>query len=141
MHRFLSIIALLGFIGVVRAAEPAAINFTGQYELTKSSKQAFSLVVEQKGKTATISLSASNTNGSGAAPDGEGHGQVNAKGELAFEWSDSFENSGTAVLRRDGKVFRLAMEPIKVVDSRSMVHYGDLVLKRTSTKVPTGDGR
>ena len=133
MKSFL-VLAFLLLACVGWAADQPAQDFTGHYELAKKGDSVFSLDVQQKGKTATIAFSASNMNGSGAAPDGDGEGTLNAKGELAFKWTDSFFNSGTAVLRRDGKRFLLSMEPIKVEDSRSMVHYGDLVLKRTSTK-------
>jgi hypothetical protein len=120
-----------------RAADPAANKFTGHYELTKSSKSAFSLDLEQKGITATASFSASHMDGSGAAPDGDCEGQLNAKGELTFKWTDSFENGGTAVLRREGKVYHFTMKATKVEDPRALVHYGDIILKRTSTKLPT----
>ena len=121
---------LLTFCSGALAAEKSAIDFTGHYQLAKSSKAAFALDVEQKGKTATISFSAAHQDGSGAAPDGDGQGRLNARGELEFKFSDSFENTGTATLRRDGNSFRLLMEMTKVVEPRAVVFYGDLLLKR-----------
>jgi hypothetical protein len=132
----LLVLTLLLLACIGRAADQPAKDFTGHYELAKSGKSVFSLDVEQKGKTATMAFSASHFDGSGAAPDGDGEGQLNAKGELVFKWTDSFLNGGTAVLRRDGKRFRLSMEPLKVEDSRCMVFYGDILFKRTSTKAP-----
>ena len=116
------------------AADQPAKDLTGHYELTKSSKSAVSFDVQQKGKTAIISFSAAHVDGSGAAPDGDGVGKVNNKGELVFTWTDSFSNAGTAVFRQDGKRYRLSMEPLKVEEPRAVVFYGDILLKRTSTK-------
>ena len=121
---------LLTFCTGAVAADKSAIDFSGHYELAKSSKAAFALEVEQKGKTATISFSAAHQDGSGAAPDGDGKGRLNPRGELEFKFSDSFENTGSATLRRDGKSFRLSMEMTKVVEPRAVVFYGDLLLKR-----------
>lgn len=132
--KILAVVFLLALATLTRAAEPTATSFTGHYEIVKSPKTAFSLDVLQKGKSATIAFSASHMDGSGAAPDGDGEGQLNAKGELKFTWSDSFENAGTAILRRQGKSYVLSMEPTKVVETRALVFYGDIVLKRTSTK-------
>jgi hypothetical protein len=128
------VIALLAVAFAARAADPAASEFTGHFELAKGSKSAFALDVLQKGKTATTSFSAGHVDGSGAAPDGDGEGRLNGKGELAFAWTDTFDNAGTAILRRDGKVFHLSMKTTKVEEPRALVFYGDITLKRTSTK-------
>ena len=135
--KYAVIILLLGLASMVHAADAPASDFTGHYELVKSAKIAFSLDVQQKGKSASVSFSASHVDGSGAAPDGDGKGTINAKGELKFEWTDSFVNSGSAVLRRDGKTFRLSMDPTKVTEPRALVLYDDFVLKRTSAKPQT----
>jgi hypothetical protein len=133
MKKFLTL-AVLAIAVAARAADPAADTYTGHFEPTKHAKSVFSLDVLQKGKTATTSFSAANVDGSGAAPDGDGDGSVNAKGELAFKWTDTFDNAGTAVLRRDGKLFHLSMKVSKTADPRCMRFYGDMTLKRTSTK-------
>ena len=54
-----------------------------------------------------------------------------------MEWTDSFDNAGTAILRRDGKLFRLSMKTTKVAEPRALVFYGEVALKRTSTKPQT----
>jgi hypothetical protein len=125
-------LALLALACTVRADE-----FTGHYELTKPTKAPFSLDVQQAGKTATVSFSAGRVDGSGAAPDGDGYGKLNARGALELTWTDSFDNTGTATLRRDGKGFRLSMKTEKVTDPRAIVFYGEIVLKRTSTTPQT----
>jgi hypothetical protein len=132
----------LGVLGCAvndRAANVVPISFTGRFELTKDEGKAFALDVVQSGKEAKISFSAGNEDGSGAAPDGDGHGAINSKGELVFKFSDSFENTGSAVLRRSGNLFQLSMQLDKVEDPRATVHYGRLTLKRTSTKPPAQD--
>ena len=125
-------LALLAMVAAANAADPGSL--TGHFEMTKRTKAAFSLDILQKGKTATTSFSAGNADGSGAAPDGDGEGAVNAKGELEFKWTDTFDNAGTATLRRDGKLFHLSMKVSKAADPRALSFYGDMTLKRTSTK-------
>jgi hypothetical protein len=133
MKKFITL-ALLALAVAVHAADPAADSFTGHFEMTKQTKSAFALDVLQKGKTATTSFSAGNADGSGAAPDGDGEGVLNAKGELEFKWTDTFDNAGTATLRREGKSFHLSMKVSKTADPRCLRFYGDMTLKRTSTK-------
>ena len=133
MKKFI-VLTLMVIAVAAHAADPAADSFTGHFEMTKHPKTTFALDVLQKGKTATTSFSAANVDGSGAAPDGDGDGTVNSKGELEFKWTDTFDNAGTATLRRDGKVFHLSMTVSKTTDPRCMRFYGDMTLKRTSTK-------
>ncbi|EDY18184.1 hypothetical protein CfE428DRAFT_4320 [Chthoniobacter flavus Ellin428] len=134
MKRLLALALLAITTTTVRAADPAAASLTGHYELAKKNNSPLSLDVQQKGKTATTSFSAAHADGSGAAPDGDGEGTVNAKGELEFKWTDSFDNAGTGVLRHDGKLYHLSLKPSKVTDPRATVFYGEITLKRTSTK-------
>jgi hypothetical protein len=130
--RRLFFVLLLG-LAMPTTAAPAA-NFTGHYELAKSTAKAFALDVTQKDGKAEVSFSAGNEDGSGAAPDGDGAGRLNAQGELTFTFTDSFGNTGSAVLRRAGTGYRLSMKMDKVEEPRALVHYGILTLKRTSTK-------
>jgi len=133
MKHLLALVFLAATL-TTHAASPAEDSLTGHYELAKKSKSAFSFDVLQKGKSATTSFSAGNADGSGAAPDGDGEGKLNAKGELEFKWTDTFDNAGTGILRRDGKVYHLSLKPAKVAEPRALVFYGDLTLKRTSAK-------
>ncbi len=114
-------------------------DFTGHYELAKSGAKAFALDVTQKDGRAEISFSAAHEDGSGAAPDGDGRGRLNEQGELAFAFTDSFGNTGSAVLRRAGSGYRLTMKMDKIEEPRALVHYGVHMLKRTSSKPQTDD--
>jgi hypothetical protein len=138
--RWLLVITLFAIISIARGADAPVNDFTGHYELVKSLKTAFSLDVQQKGKSATISFSAGHVDGSGAAPDGDGKGALTDQGELKFNWTDSFENAGTATLKRNGKTFQLSMKSTKVVEPRALVLYDDHALKRTSPR-PQTDSR
>jgi hypothetical protein len=132
--KYLLILTWLALAITMRAADPGADTFTGHFELAKRTNSPFALDVQQKGKTATTSFSAGHADGSGAAPDGDGEGALNAKGELEFKWTDTFDNAGTAILRRDGKLFHLAMKTTKTTDPRALVFYGEITLKRLSLK-------
>ena len=134
MKNLIAAITLFALTCAAMAADQAPGDFTGHYELVKNSKSAFALDVQLKGRTASASFSAAHEDGSGAAPDGDCKGQLNDKGELKLDWTDSFDNAGTAVLRRDGKLFRLSMKTTKVTESRALVFYGEVALKRTSTR-------
>jgi len=127
-------LTLLAITLTARAVDPAVDSFTGHFELAKRTKAAFTLDVLQKGKTADTSFSAGNADGSVVAPDGDGDGAVNAKGELEFKWTDTFDNAGTATLRREGKLFHLSMKVSKAADPRALSFYGEVTLKRISTK-------
>lgn len=133
MKRFL-ILAVLAITAAAHAADPTADSLTGHYELAKKSNSPLSFDVQQKGKSATTSFSAGHADGSGAAPDGDGEGTLNAKGELEFKWTDTFDNAGTGTLRHDGKLYHLSLKPTKVAEPRAVVFYGEITLKRTSTK-------
>jgi hypothetical protein len=124
----------LGLTLAVRAADPVAGDFTGHYELAKKTNSPFALDVQQSGKSAKTSFSAGNADGSGAAPDGDGEGAINAKGELAFKWTDTFDNAGTGTLRREGKLYHLSLKPTKVTDPRAVGFYGEITLKQLSKK-------
>lgn len=132
--KHLLVITFLAITFAVRAADPAADSLTGHYELAKKSRSPLAFDVLQKGKSATTSFSAGNADGSGAAPDGDGEGTLNSKGELEFKWTDTFDNAGTGTFRRDGKLYHLSLKPTKVADPRAVALYGELTLKRTSTK-------
>jgi len=128
---------LLGLLAITlaaHAADPAADTFTGHFEPAKHTKSPFTLDVTQTGKTAISSFSAGNADGSGVAPDGDGAGALNAKGDLEFKWTDTFDNAGTATLRREGKLFHLSMKVSKATEPRAMSFYGEVILKRTSMK-------
>jgi hypothetical protein len=134
MKRLL-VLALLAITATaVRAADPAAESLTGHYELAKKSNALLSFDVLQKGRSATTSFSAAHADGSGAAPDGDGEGALNSRGELEFKWTDTFDNAGTGTLRHDGKLYHLTLKTTKVADPRATVFYGEITLKRTSTK-------
>jgi hypothetical protein len=117
-----------------QAADPAAETLTGHFEPAKRTKAVFSLDVMQTGKSAKVSFSAGNPDGSGAAPDGDAEGTVNAKGDLEFKWTDTFDNAGTGTLHRNGKLFQLSMKVSKAAEPRALAFYGDMTLKRTSLK-------
>ena len=132
--KHLLVVLFLAVTFAVHAADPATDSLTGHYELARKSKSPLSFDVLQKGKSATASFSAGNADGSGAAPDGDGAGSLNAKSELEFKWTDTFDNAGTGTLRRDGKLYHLSLKPTKVADPRAVAFYGEITLKRTSTK-------
>jgi hypothetical protein len=115
-------------------AFPAA-SLTGHYELADGkADRSFSLDITQTGSNADLSFSAAMADGSGAAPDGEGHGKIDATGVLSFTFKDSFDNegSGTFELKKDG--YHLHLNVTKVIEPRPLHFYGDVLLKKTSSK-------
>jgi hypothetical protein len=129
-----TVFALFALIHLGYAADPAASTFTGHFEPAKHTQSPFTIDITQTGKTAVSSFSAGNADGSGVAPDGDGDGTLNARGDLEFKWTDTFDNAGTATLRREGRLFHLSMKVSKAADPRALSFYGEITLKRTSTK-------
>ncbi len=116
-------------------ADAPKVDFTGHYELADAkADRAFSLDVTQTGLKADLSFSAAMADGSGAAPDGDGSGQVDKTGVLHFTFTDSFENEGSGTLERDKNGFHLTLDATKVVEPRPLRFYGDVLLKKTSSK-------
>lgn len=72
-----------------------------------------------------ISFDAAYNDGHGAAPDGEGQAKITSKNTLQFNWEDSFKNSGTGTIKRAGKDVIVSMKTTHVVDSRSLMFYGE----------------
>ena len=132
--KYVLVFVFLALANVMRAADPAPLDFTGHYEPARRSKAFFTLDVQQKGQTITTSFSTGNADGSVVAPDGDGDGALNANGGFEFKWSDTFDNAGTATLRREGKLYHLSMNVTKAAEPRAMRFYGEVTLKRTSLK-------
>jgi len=132
--KYLLVLTFLAICLVGCATDPVAAGFAGHYVLAKSTNTSFVLNVEQSGKSAKMHYLAGRDDGSGAAPGGDGEGMLNAKGELEFPWTDTFDNAGTAILRREGRLFHFSMKASKITEPRALPFYGELTLKRTSTK-------
>jgi hypothetical protein len=109
-------------------------NYNGHYELADAkAARTFSLVVRQTGSRADVSFSAAMADGSGAAPDGTGKGRVE-DGVLSFAFKDSFNNEGTCTLESKQDGYHLSMTVTKVVDPGPFHFYGNILLKKTTSK-------
>jgi hypothetical protein len=125
-------VALAGTLFV--HAESTGTNYNGHYELADvKAARTFSLDVRQTGSRADVSFSAAMADGSGAAPDGEGKGRVE-DGVLSFAFKDSFDNEGTCTLASGKNGYHLSMTVTKVVDPAPFHFYGNVLLKKTSSK-------
>lgn len=129
---------LLGGVGNTSFSAPTSLSassFSGHYELAdEKADRSFSLDVTQTGSSADLFFSAAMADGSGAAPDGDGHGKIDAGGVLSFTFKDSFDNegSGTFESKKDG--YHLHLNVTKVIEPRPLRFYGDVLLKKTSSK-------
>ena len=132
---FLPVAVFFLLVLVSNAARATGVNYTGHYELAdKKAAWGFSFDITQTGSKAELSFSAAMEDGSGAAPDGDGKGEVNAKGALAFTFKDSFGNEGTGTLESKGDNYLVKMIVTKVAEPRPLRFYGDTVLKKTASK-------
>jgi len=146
MKRLLTLLALTAVLTLPVSAAPKkpatpaaekpgtpkpAPDFTGRYERTGDAKTVFILHVRQTGDSADVEFSASRADGSGSSPDGNGSGSLNAQGELAFTFTDSFGNKGTGLLKMAGKSPQLTLKAETVTDPRAVKFYGLITLKRT----------
>jgi hypothetical protein len=113
-----------------RSAEP---NWAGEYatKISLNSEAVFELSIEQSGNAVQVSFNAAYADAHGAAPDGEGQAKITGKNKLAFNWEDSFQNSGTGTITRAGDGIVVSMKTTHVVESRCLVFYGqNMRLKR-----------
>jgi hypothetical protein len=110
------------------------MNYNGHYELADvKAARTFSLEVMQTGSRAAVAFSAAMSDGSGAAPDAEGKGHVE-DGVLSFAFKDSFNNQGTCALESKKDGYHLSITVTKVVDPSPFHFYGNILLKKTSSK-------
>ena len=112
------------------SAEP---SWTGEYTDKNflNGQAVFELSIQQSGNAVQVSFDAAYADAHGAAPDGEGQAKVTGKNKLAFNWEDSFQNSGTGTITRAGDGIVVSMETTHIVESRCLVFYGqNMRLKR-----------
>lgn len=109
------------------SAESTELNWTGEYADKNflNGQAVFELSVSQSKNAIKIAFDAAYSDGHGAAPDGEGQAKITAKNTLQFNWKDSFANSGTGTIKRAGKDVIVSMKTTHVVDSRSLMFYGE----------------
>ncbi len=94
-------------------------------------KAVFQLTVEQTENAMQISFDAAYLDAHGAAPDGEGPARITGNRKLAFNWEDSFQNSGTGTITRTGDGIAVSMKTTHVNEPRCLPFYGEnMRLKR-----------
>ena len=109
------------------SSDSTDLNWTGEYADKNflNGQAVFELSVSQSKNAIKIAFDAAYTDGHGAASDGEGQARITGKNTLQFSWEDSFENSGTGTLKRAGKDVIVSMKTTHIVDSRSLMFYGE----------------
>jgi hypothetical protein len=128
------------FIWIVLGAtafsvQSADLSWAGEYADKNFLKgqAVFELSVSQSRNAIKIAFDAAYSDGHGAAPDGEGQANITGKNTLQFNWKDSFENSGIGTIKREGKDVIVSMKTTHVIDSRSLMFYGEnMRLKRVN---------
>ena len=136
LPRLVSVVAALIAIAVPLFAADLG-DWAGEFKTTRLLKgqAVLQLSIAQQGSTVQVTFDASRKDGQGAAPEGEGPAKVVDKETLQFEFEDSFKNAGTGTIKRKGNDIIVSFEPTTVVDSRSMMFYGDnILLKRVRRK-------
>ena len=130
----LAVIAVALFAALPgRAASPEA-DYSGHYEMVNAKAgRVFSLDVKQNHERVDVSFSAAMEDGSGAAPDATGQGRIE-NGVLSFDFKDSFNNEGSCTLALGTGGYHLCMMVAKIVDPSPLHFYGNVLLKKTSTK-------
>ncbi|HEY4271784.1 MAG TPA: hypothetical protein VGM65_07250 [Candidatus Udaeobacter sp.] len=105
------------------SAEP---SWTGEYADKNflNGQAVFELSIQQSGNAVQVSFHAAYDDAHGAAPDGDGHAKISGKNKLAFNWEDSFRNSGTGTITRADDGIIVSMKTTHVVESRCLVFYG-----------------
>jgi hypothetical protein len=102
-----------------------ASNFAGEFadKNFMKGKAVFQLSVEQKGTDVSVFFSAGHNDGHGAAPEADGTGKATGKNTVEFKWEDSFKNSGTGTIKREGNGVILSLNPTHVEEPRCLQFY------------------
>lgn len=117
------------------SAQSADLSWAGEYADKNffNGQAVFEMSISQSGNAIKIAFDAAYSDGHGAAPDGEGQANITGKNTLQFNWEDSFGNSGIGTIKRAGKDVIVSMKTTHVVDSRSLMFYGEnMRLKRVN---------
>jgi hypothetical protein len=112
--------------------EAADSGWTGQYTDKKflGGRAVFQLSIEQSGSAIQVSFDAGWADGHGAAPEAEGRANISGN-KLTFKFDDTFKNSGTGTITRDGNDILVSINPTQVADPRCLAFYGkNIRLKR-----------
>jgi hypothetical protein len=126
------------FLVLVCLASNAADSsgWTGQYTDKKflGGRAVFQLTIEQSGSAMQVSFDAAWADGHGAAPEAEGPATVSGN-ILTFKFTDTFSNSGTGTITRNGDDIVVSLNPTRVADPRCLAFYGkNMRLKRVAKK-------
>ena len=117
------------------SAQSADLSWAGEYADKNflNGQAVFELSVSQSKNAIKIAFDAAYSDGHGAAPDGEGQAKITGKNTLQFNWEDSFGNSGIGTIKREGKDVIVSMKTTHVIDSHSLMFYGEnMRLKRVN---------
>jgi hypothetical protein len=117
------------------SAQSADLSWAGEYADKNflNGQAVFELSVSQSRNAIKIAFDAAYSDGHGGAPDGEGQANITDKNTLQFNWEDSFGNSGVGTIKRAGKDVIVSMKTTHVIDSRSLMFYGEnMRLKRVN---------
>ena len=125
-------VAVLVLIAASLPLEAADSGWAGEYSDKKflNGRAAFQLSIEESGGKMQVSFDAVWNDGHGAAPEAEGPAKVSGD-TLAFQFEDSFKNSGTGTITRAGSDIIVSLNPTHVEDPRCLAFYGkNMRLKR-----------
>jgi hypothetical protein len=126
MNKYVSLFSII-LIGLAAPSVFAAdtLSFAGEFtdKNFMKSKAVFQLSVEQKGNDVSVFFSAGHVDGHGAAPEADGRGKATGKNTLEFKWEDSFKNSGTGTIKREGNGVILSLNPTHVEEPRCLQFY------------------
>jgi hypothetical protein len=107
-------------------------GWVGQYADKKflGGRAVFQLSIEQSGNVMQVSFDAGWADGHGAAPEAEGPAKISGNA-LTFTFKDTFENSGSGTITRNGDDIIVSINATHVADPRCLQFYGKSIrLKR-----------
>jgi hypothetical protein len=129
------VVLLLLFPGLVSAAADSS-SWAGEYRDDKflGGRAVFQLTIDQSGGALHVAFDAAWDDAHGAAPEADGPATVSGN-TLTFKFKDSFGNSGTGTITRQGNDIVVSINPTHVVEPRCLGFYGkNMRLKRVTKK-------
>ena len=123
----LLLLASIAFLSgcFVSANAADSTGWAGEYRDDKylNGRAVFQLTIEQSGSAMQVSFDAAWVDAHGAAPEAQGPAKVSGN-TLTFTFTDSFDNSGSGTITRQGNDIIVSLNPTHVVEPRCLGFYG-----------------
>ncbi|GAT34784.1 hypothetical protein TSACC_23218 [Terrimicrobium sacchariphilum] len=127
--RILPVLTLFFILPCALAESDLSGTYSGEHAVNKDTLLC-EVTITAEGKGYAISGSYALESGRGATPSFDGSGKVNEQGTLVATFTDSFENTGTAMITPTDEGVTISIRVTDVKDPRCIPLYKECTLKK-----------